>query len=459
MRSLRRNTASHRNGIRSAGLLLALACALQSISIPTFALAPGKWTGTLACGPREDLTPVRPGFSAQLPGISSSNQQFTLARTYKEPKNTVTEEWRGVAAGTSLVATATARRDNGDVWNYELRGPNSEATSIRLQGFMSANGQRIRNCTLDLALAEPDRAPQAAAPAPAARPAPAAAAAAPQVTVGVQSSVSLRLNLDPALGRCNIEVVSPGIGNREYEVSAPSYEVQVPVLAAQEGNATIQWRGKTKIRGLNSVQGCPGSGTLLVVARPGEDQTRAKWAAVFGRLTPEQAECLRFGIAHRNLRIESIDPSAALVSPESPEAKAVFAKCDSFLARSLRTDYECTVLNGVRSRCEERYAEDRDGRLVSIRRDDALRRHFDDQPLRVAGFETPAAVEARKQEEAQRESQRRQAEERRREQEAAARAAAAARNAARSAPPAAATPPAPPPNAAPAAPPRAVRGE
>lgn len=270
-----------------------------------------------------------------------------------------------------------------------------------------------------------------------------------QIKVGTQSSVSLQLNVDSSIERCNVEVTIPGGTNQEFEVIAPRFELQLALAPTQQGNLTVYWRGKTKFRGLKTVQACPGSGNFVVVATASDDQIRDKWVNLFARLSPEQSDCVRFGLAHKNLRFESIDPSAALVPPESGDAKAVFAKCDSFLSRLLRQDYDCTVLNGVRSRCEEKYVEEREGRLVPIRRDDALRRHFDEAPYRIAGFETAAGIEARKQDEAQK---RQQAEDRRREQESASRAnSAVQRSVIRSAPA-----PVPP---QPVQAPRPVRGE
>lgn len=429
-------------------LILLLGFASSSAS----AMTNGKWNANLNCSAREDLAPVRPGFSVALPQLTVSGGSFSSSRTYREPNNTVTEEWRGQVTPGGIVATAMARRDNGDAWNYEVRGSNSESTSIQLQGFMSSNGQRVRKCTLELTLADADSSqprPVAASPATTI---PNGQAGSPQVTVGVQSNVSLRLKLDNSVSRCNIEVNSPGIGTREFEVTGPNFELQVPVLANQAGSLPIQWRGKARVRGINTVQACPGSGNMTVFARVGDDptrvdQTRAKWAALLNRLTQEQSECLRFGIAHRSLRIDSIDPAAVLTSPDSPEAKLVFAKCDAFLALRLRTDYECSVPNNIRARCDEQFARELDGRPVAIRREEAMRAHFDDQPLRVSGFETAASIEARK----QADLQQKQADDRRREQEANARAAAAARSTARSAQSAPASPPTPAP--------RPVRGE
>jgi len=155
--------------IRRVGRLVCLlGCVVGTGS--ALALPGGTWNGTLACGPRE-VPPVRPAFRSELPRLAVSAQQFTFTRSFREgpaatPEATrplVTEVWRGQARGNTYAVTATARRDNGDTWTYELEGPNVAGNVLVLQGQLTeSTGQRARSCSLTLALAE--ASPAATAP-------------------------------------------------------------------------------------------------------------------------------------------------------------------------------------------------------------------------------------------------------------------------------------------------------
>ena len=64
--------------------------------------------------------------------------------------------------------------------------------------------------------------------------------------------------------KCNIEVTLPNQQKVGVEVEGPQFIASVDFNPEQAGNATIQWEGKTKIRGLGTVFACPGSGTVQV---------------------------------------------------------------------------------------------------------------------------------------------------------------------------------------------------
>jgi uncharacterized protein len=141
-------------------------CALLS-STSALALQNGKWDATVSCGPREDVSPARPAFSMKLPQLSIKGDNFQAANSYREPKNEVTETWQGKSVGKDFVVSGISKRDNGNTWNYELKGGSSaQSGQATLTGAMFAEGKKIRDCTFSLVLKEAEQV-ATSVPAPA----------------------------------------------------------------------------------------------------------------------------------------------------------------------------------------------------------------------------------------------------------------------------------------------------
>lgn len=85
------------------------------------------------------------------------------------------------------------------------------------------------------------------------------------IPVGVKTPITLKIDTK-YMTKCNVEISIPGVGNTERVITAPNYDTVVGVTPQQEGPLTIQWKGKTKFHGFNTVNGCPGSGSAVVNA-------------------------------------------------------------------------------------------------------------------------------------------------------------------------------------------------
>ena len=86
--------------------------------------------------------------------------------------------------------------------------------------------------------------------------------------VGVKAPLTLKVDIK-YMTKCNVEISIPGVGNVERLITAPNYETVIEITPQQEGQLTVQWKGKTKFHGFNTVNGCPGSGSVVVTAIAG----------------------------------------------------------------------------------------------------------------------------------------------------------------------------------------------
>jgi len=176
-------------------------------------------------------------------------------------------------------------------------------------------------------------------------------------------------------------------------MSAPDFETLIDFTPPSEGVYSIEWKGKLKRRGLNSVSGCDAAGKVIVSAKPGASEIAAKWNDYFAKAKPEASECVKIGLDTNQIIYESTDPSAKLVSPTDPIVKPVFEKCDSFLrAKQPQQNFACTITGGIKTFCDNQYAErGADGRLKAISRADAIKLHLNGREWTLGNTETTDA--------------------------------------------------------------------
>jgi len=227
----------------------------------------------------------------------------------------------------------------------------------------------------------------------------------PQIIAGVPTEYMFKLSAQADSGSCNVQVSIDGVEISQQEANAPDYEVKVLLMAPKEGPINIRWEGKTKFRGLKTVSACSGSGVIREIVAASPEQIRSKWAQLFTKLNMEQAECVKLGIGTLRLQIESTNPGAQLVGPEAPEVKVVYEKCDQFIAKRLKTSFDCVVGN-VPTKCSEQYYDEVAGKRSLLTRQEALIAHFEGRVLKTVSIEVDSIRQARlKQEEARREKE------------------------------------------------------
>jgi hypothetical protein len=212
---------------------------------------------------------------------------------------------------------------------------------------------------------------------------------------GSASIWNFKLPLDPSVGRCNIEVTVTGGPTVEQELVGPGFQGQISWTPENPGPVSLNWKGKTKFRGLNTVAACPGSGSLSEVVQPSADLIRRQWSQVMDKLNPQQKECLQIGMQLTGLLMESSDPNAKLTAPSDPATKVVYQKCDAFLAKKPKDSVPCNINSGVRSTCEESWRMEVDGRGRRLNFADAVQATFENKNVSLALFEKADVREVR----------------------------------------------------------------
>lgn len=205
--------------------------------------------------------------------------------------------------------------------------------------------------------------------------------------VGVTAATTLRINVESNTPKCNVEISLPGNGNVEREVSPPRFEASVEFTPQQEGQLQIQWKGKTKFRGFNTVFACPGSGLVLLQVEASAEQILSKWNKAFESLPPDKADCIKTGLRVNGIQYTSTDPSAHLSRPDDESIKPIFETCDSFLQRPLKVGLECSLQGTTKTLCDEIYTVERDGQLIRLSQSEAMRAQFESATLKVAILE------------------------------------------------------------------------
>lgn len=218
-----------------------------------------------------------------------------------------------------------------------------------------------------------------------------------ELPIGVQSQVPLQIKLPSETGKCNIEISVPGQAKFEREVNAPNFQASVDFTPPGEGSFPIEWKGKLKKRGLNSVLGCDGAGKVLVTGKPSASDIAAKWSDYFSKSKTEAVECVRLGLEINQVLFESTDPAAKLVTPNDSSVKPIFEKCDSFFrARQPQQNFACTIQGGIKTFCNNLYAERGvDGRLKAISKTEAIKLHFSGKEWSLGNVETEEAKSIR----------------------------------------------------------------
>jgi hypothetical protein len=91
-----------------------------------------------------------------------------------------------------------------------------------------------------------------------------------KLAAGVKSAITLTIQVDNNISKCNVEINIPDVGNIEQVVTEPDYRAVIEVTPLHEGPLNIQWKGKIKFQGFNTVFACPHAGSLdyMVVAPP-----------------------------------------------------------------------------------------------------------------------------------------------------------------------------------------------
>lgn len=236
-----------------------------------------------------------------------------------------------------------------------------------------------------------------------------------ELKVNFGEKISIPLNIKSEQ-ECNIELTI-GKEKTQKQTAPSNNDITIEYQGNEIGTIDIKWEGKFRARGLKSVQGCSGSGFIKVTTLPNADQIKQEWNKFLSALKQDQAECVRIALRHRNIQIDSIDPSANIDSTNSPVAKEIYAKCDSFLAaprawkNESQDDFACTMSSGLKTRCSGVYAErTSDGKLRSISKDIAIQYHLDGKQWTTGQREADQAKQTRERQVAE-EKARKEAEE------------------------------------------------
>lgn len=215
-------------------------------------------------------------------------------------------------------------------------------------------------------------------------------------TVGQSNQIKFNIPNVINTNKCNIEVTLPNQQKVGVEVEGPQFIANLEFTPQQAGSIALAWEGKTKVRGLASVFGCPGSGVIQVQVNGNTDQITQQWNQYFAKVPEEIRDCVKVGMDLSQIKYQSLaDPNALLTSPDDPKLKPIYEKCDNFAKQNQpRKASPCTLANqnNLKTICDGVYAERQpDGRLKIISRANAVQLHFEGKPWTVGVIENADA--------------------------------------------------------------------
>ena len=217
-------------------------------------------------------------------------------------------------------------------------------------------------------------------------------------TAIVGQATQLKFNISNVVNskKCHIEVTFPDQTKTSVEVDGPQFLAVVDFIPQKIGNVVIQWEGKNKIRGVNSVFACPGSGVVQLQVNGNAEQLAQKWNQYFSQINDEVKDCVKYGMDLSQFKYQVVaDPNTVLTSPDDPKLKPIYEKCESFAKQKHPSKaYSCILPleSNAKSTCDAVYAEKQsDGKLKTITRADAIQLHFDGKPWVIGQIENPDA--------------------------------------------------------------------
>ena len=221
-------------------------------------------------------------------------------------------------------------------------------------------------------------------------------------TAIVGQATQLKFNISNVVNskKCHIEVTLPDQVKTSIEVYGPQFLAVVDFTPQKIGNVVIQWEGKNKIRGVNSVFACPGSGVVQLQVNGNAEQIAQKWDQYFSQVSDEVKDCVKYGMDLSQFKYQVLaDPNIVLNSPDDPKLKPIYEKCESFAKQKHpKKAFPCLLPleNNAKSTCDAVYAEKQsDGKLKAITRADAIKFHFDGKPWVIGQIENPDAILSR----------------------------------------------------------------
>lgn len=206
-------------------------------------------------------------------------------------------------------------------------------------------------------------------------------------TAVVGEATQVKINIANAGNskKCHIEVILPDQTKTSLEVEGPQFLAIVDITPQKTGSMVIQWEGKNKIRGVNTVFACPGKGVIQLDVNANAEQIAQKWSQYFSQISEEVQECVKYGMDLSQFKYQILaDPTVTLTSPDDPKLKPIYQKCESFAKQNQPKKAFACVLpleNNAKSTCDGVYAEKQsDGKLKPISRANAIQLHFEGKP-------------------------------------------------------------------------------
>jgi hypothetical protein len=208
------------------------------------------------------------------------------------------------------------------------------------------------------------------------------------VTLGQSNQINIAISNTSNTAKCHIEVTLPNQQKVGVDVDAPQFNAVVDFTPDQIGNSVLKWEGKIKRRGLNSVLGCTGSGSIQVTVIGNSEFISQQWIQYFAKAPEVIAECVKVGMDLSQLKYQSLsDPNTLLTGPDDQKLKPIYDKCDAFAKQTQpRKGTPCTIpnQNNLKTTCDGVYAERQtDGRLKSISRSTAIQLQFEGKPWTI----------------------------------------------------------------------------
>ncbi|WP_158558880.1 tetratricopeptide repeat protein [Rhodoferax lacus] len=154
------------------------------------------------------------------------------------------------------------------------------------------------------------------------------------VQVGEPASVVVKVDAPKNIQKCNADITLPDGEVIEKDFSSPAFQESVSFTPKREGVQEIKWEGKFKFRGLASVTGCSGSGTIEVLVRKGgskEDSLQAQAVTGISASTDRRTEDEALKAALKAFNEKKYADAVALLTPlaerNNREAQTLLGQC------------------------------------------------------------------------------------------------------------------------------------
>jgi hypothetical protein len=209
-----------------------------------------------------------------------------------------------------------------------------------------------------------------------------------KAVVGQVNQLQVKLENQKA-DQCNIEVLLPNGAKMEVVTSKPDYVANIEFNPSSEGQNTIAWQGKLRMRGLKSVLPCEGSGRVNVMVGPSNDSKAQRWREISTKISEKQKICINAGLKllGENFNLNSISGEIKN-DVNDPASREVRSRCEKYADNILQKNAVCRI-NEKQTTCDEFYEISINGIKKQFYENELLEYVFRKEQIQKIAIENP----------------------------------------------------------------------